>query len=449
MEKGTRRLVFKSSFGRMLLTMSTNIILAAFGLVTGSLAARFLGPTGRGELAVIQTWPTFLAGLAGLGLSDAVVYFSSKHSSQSGTFLATAVALSLMAALPAIIIGNLLLPLLLKAQTHQLILDTRLYLTLFIPLMATQGMLLHPLRGQNNFFVYNLLKILNAVGWFSVILIMPVFHIVNPNTFAYGYLAISGIIGILTWFIVRRYVGGPYVIKRDLWRPMLNYGLPSAISFIPQYANLRLDQLVMAMFLAPDRLGYYVVAVAWSGALLPVLNGIGAVLFPRVAMEGTVNGQVEALGQVARSGTFLSFLLSILLLIITPFGIRLLFGTAFEPSIEPAIILVFAANILSVINILEEGMRGLGNTKAILWSECVGVVVTVIGLIILLPRLEIIGAAIASFLGYCTILLALLFQLKKISQKPIGFFLWPKMVDLQRAEKQIETTIGVWIRKTT
>ena len=41
----------------ILLTMLANIGLILLGILTGSIAARLLGPSGRGELAAIQNWP--------------------------------------------------------------------------------------------------------------------------------------------------------------------------------------------------------------------------------------------------------------------------------------------------------------------------------------------------------------------------------------------------------
>src|SRR5713101_4590346 len=66
-----------SPFGsRILLTAGTNGLSAVLGITTGMLAARLLGPQGRGELAAIQTWPSFIATLAMLGLPEALVYYS-------------------------------------------------------------------------------------------------------------------------------------------------------------------------------------------------------------------------------------------------------------------------------------------------------------------------------------------------------------------------------------
>src|SRR2546427_9787609 len=71
-------------------TALTNAMLGAIGIVTGIIAARWLGPDGRGELAAIQMWPSAVASLAMIGLPEALVYLSAKHPSQSRRYLLTA-----------------------------------------------------------------------------------------------------------------------------------------------------------------------------------------------------------------------------------------------------------------------------------------------------------------------------------------------------------------------
>ena len=45
-------------------TAFTNGVLGAIGIATGVIAARWLGPEGRGELAAIHTGPSIMANLA-------------------------------------------------------------------------------------------------------------------------------------------------------------------------------------------------------------------------------------------------------------------------------------------------------------------------------------------------------------------------------------------------
>ncbi len=419
--------------GQVALTVGTNFGLAALGLITGSLVARLLGPEGRGELAAIQTWATFLALLASLGLPDAVVYFTGRTPAKSATYLTSAVVAMLLSAVPFALAGYLLMPIFLKAQFAAVIVAARWYLVAFVFLMATMGMLLHPLRGRNDFAVWNLLRILSIAAWLAVLIVAWLTGQATPAAVAAGYLISLVTVGLITFYVLKHRVPGPYALKPELWPSMLRYGLPSALSALPQTLNLRLDQMLMAAFLPASLLGYYSIAVAWSAAVSPMMQGIGAVLFPRVANENSTAEQIEVLGRGTRLGVLVAIVLSVIVLLVTPLGVRLIFGRAYVPAVPAALILVIAGGISGINLILEEGLRGLGHTKAVLWGESTGLVATAIGLALLLRPLLINGAAVASLLGYSVTAIALVFWLQRLTGQSTGFFVRPRSEDWQSA----------------
>jgi O-antigen/teichoic acid export membrane protein len=428
--------------GQVALTVGANFGLAALALVTGSLAARLLGPQGRGELAAIQTWAAFVALLASLGLPDAVVYFTGRTPTKSATYLTSAVAAMLLSAVPFALAGYLLMPILLKAQSATVIATAQWYLVAFVFLMATVGMLLHPLRGRNDFVVWNLLRILAIATWLVVLIVVWLTDKATPTAVAAGYLVSLVVVGSITLYVLKRRVPGPYALKLDLWPPMLRYGLPSALSALPQMLNLRLDQMLMAAFLPASLLGYYAVAVAWSAAVSPMMQGIGAVLFPRVAIQGSTAEQVDTLGRGTRLGVLVAVVLSVLLLLVTPLGLRLIFGRAYVPAIPAALILVFAGGISGVNLILEEGLRGLGHTKVVLWGESIGLVATAIGLALLLRPLLINGAAIASLIGYGVTSIALVFWLHRLTGLRSSYFVRPGAEDVRIVWQRVRRTVN-------
>src|SRR5919106_2179673 len=53
---------------------STSILVYVLSIGTGVMMARFLGPTGRGEVSAMMLWPALAAGLFTLGLRPALTY---------------------------------------------------------------------------------------------------------------------------------------------------------------------------------------------------------------------------------------------------------------------------------------------------------------------------------------------------------------------------------------
>ena len=411
------------------MTMGANIVLAILALVTGMLAARILGPTGRGTLAAIQIWPTFIAVIAMLGLPEAVVYFSSRDSDNAGQYLVTAISITLLVSIPFLLVSYLLLPLLLAAQSPGIINAARWYL-LLIPIYASVGMLLHPLRGRNDLMAWNILRLVTPVGWLFIIIAAISLNKKTPQWLASNYLIFLGILFIPLLLIIRHRIPGTFWPNRIFRKPMLKYGLPSMAGTVPQFLNLRMDQMLLAAIFPVRELGLYVVGVAWSGALAPLLTAIGAVGFPQIAAKRTDYAQKDLLATTIRLEFSICAHLALLTLALTPIAIPILFGSKFSPAIPAALVLVVAAAISNINIILEEGIRGYGQPKHILKAELCGLLITAISLLIFLRPLRIMGAALASLFGYSITTIVMLVKISHTTGYPISSLIWPNKSDI-------------------
>jgi O-antigen/teichoic acid export membrane protein len=237
---------------------------------------------------------------------------------------------------------------------------------------------------------------------------------------------------------------GRYIPKRfnpdtTQFRPMLAYGLPCVASNFPIVLNLRLDQMLMAGLLAPTALGLYVVAVAWSGAINPLMNAIGSVLFPKVAGHELERDRVRIFSRGSRLAALLALITTPILAAATPWGLVLFFGQSFRAAVVPALVLVPAGAVVALNAVIEDGFRGLGMPAAVLYSELVGLVVTVISLYLLLRPMGILGASIASLLGYSTVMIALLLQARWLTGESPASLLLPSTEELSAGMKQLAT----------
>jgi O-antigen/teichoic acid export membrane protein len=212
------------------------------------------------------------------------------------------------------------------------------------------------------------------------------------------------------------------------------------LSVLPNVLNLRLDQMLMAAFLPNRDLGLYVVAVSWSQLPAPALLALGTVLFPRVAAAEDAS-QVDLAARGMRMGTLLSVGLGLATLPLTPIAIPLLFHGDYRDAIPVALILVIAAAASSTNTIQQEAIRGLGKPSLVLRSQLYGLAVTVVALGALLGRFGIIGAAIASFLGYLTIAVSLAVQGAHLTGLPIRSLIVPQRGDVRALVDQSRTMV--------
>ena len=147
----------------------------------------------------------------------------------------------------------------------------------------------------------------------------------------------------------------------------------------------------MAAFLDGRTLGLYVVAVAWSGAAIPLLSAVGPVLFPTLSASLNVGEQRHRLARALRFTALGAGCLTIVVFTLTPIMIPLLFGEAYKAAVPAALVLVLASGLNGINLTLADGLRGLGRTRSILVSETLGLAVTCALLVVLLRRFRSMG----------------------------------------------------------
>jgi O-antigen/teichoic acid export membrane protein len=417
------------------LTAATNLALGIIGVFTGAIAARLLSPHGRGELAAIQTYPTLIGYLALLGTGQSVVYYSARDRARASRYLGCAIVISMASCLPLIGIVYLALPALLSAQSYSTVQAARWYLAV-VPLVALMSLWLFALRGLSEFVAWNVLRIAPVLAWLALLLFCWRLGINNPGSVAAGYLAILAALLIPIILVSKKYLNGSLVpVSGDL-KPMLIYGLPCVASTFPTVVNLRLDQMLMAAILSPVALGLYVAAVAWSGAINPLLNAVSSVLFPRIAGHDAQMDRMRSFSAGSRFAVLLALLITPVLAAATPWGIVLLFGRKFGAAVPAALILVPAGAVAAVNTVIEEGFRGLGMPTAPLYAQLSGMATTMVSLYFLLRPLGIVGASIASLLGYSTVTIALLFQARLLTGHSPAALLLPTAGELRAGIRQ-------------
>jgi len=186
-------------------------------------------------------------------------------------------------------------------------------------------------------------------------------------------------------------------------------GLPSALSTLPQFFNLRLDQMAVAAVLPTRQLGLYVTAVAWCASVSLLSSAFAVTVSPRIAAEAMESEKRLRFTRSIQGAAWLIAVPVAVLVPATPFGVTAVFGGAFEEAVLPAMVLVIAAGVNAFYTMLEELLRGFGRPDAALFAETVAVAAGLPALLLLLPMAGLMGASVASLVGYvaaATVLIA-------------------------------------------
>jgi O-antigen/teichoic acid export membrane protein len=393
-------------------TAFTNGVLGGLGIMGGVIAARLLGPDGRGELAAIQIWPSLLASLAMIGLPDAVVYFSAKYPSESKRYLAAAIVIVLIVMPAFVVAGYFLIPHIIPRQPPRIVKAARLYLML-MPIYALIGLPHQLLRGIQRYRMWNVMRVVPAAIWLAVLVVAVGLRINNPARITGLFLwLLAGAGPVLTWIVWSR-AAGPAAPTTSVITKLVKFGLPSASATLPQFFNLKLDQMMVAAYLPARELGVYVVALSW-GTCIPMLSSaLGTVVSTQIAAGSSATDRKHSFSHGVRNSTWMIATAVIVLAAATPVGISAVFGRAFQSAVTPAAILVVASGVNAFNGVVEELLRGYGRPAATLWAEGTAVMVGLPALLLLLPRAGLAGAAVASLVGYLTATIVLIIQSRR------------------------------------
>ncbi len=381
-------------------TLFTNLIIATFGLANSVLLSRWLGPAGRGEVAAAMLWPVLLVYLSSFGLIQSCMYFSALPNSEPQKVWGNASLMGVIQSVIAVCIGFFLMPLLLKSQTSDVIYASRMFL-IMIPLGILTQYGVSILQGRLQIRLFNLMRVIIPVGYLTGTL---TFFLTGQLTviniiFLHIFLNAISLFAIL-FSIVKIGLGLKLQTDVPLAKSMLKYGLKVNLGNITGLANLSMDQVLMAAFLAPVNLGIYVVAVSSATVLQMLPQSVQMVLSPSIAQRESSEERIDILKRVFRYYWMISLLACLGLAPIIYLGVPVVFGAGFKDATLPAEILLLGIFFVGAKEVLSNGAQALGDPMLGSKAQLIGFFVTVVLLCVLLPTMGIIGAAITTTAGY-------------------------------------------------
>jgi enterobacterial common antigen flippase len=376
------------------------------GVFTGITSARLLGPQGRGELAAITLWPLVLVLVASLGLNQAIVFHVGKRRFTLAEVWTATLALWLVQSLAVLAAGWALLPVVLRlygAETRHLVL-------IFLgcsPILMLAGYPANLAQGRLDLLSFSALRATPAVvyaGGLGVLMWRgnaSLRDVVGLQVAGFCLAAAAGL-----WLVFAGMRVG-FAWNRSACGDLLRFGSKSSLSSLAIYVNQRSDQLLLSLLVPARDLGLYVAAVALATA---------AGFFPQAVGAVTIATGANLEEQAARQMIGRSFRVTLAaltaacgaLFVICPWLIRLAYGPAFSPAATACRILLPGMIALGLNHVLHDGARALEQPLLPCYAEGVSIVITVAGLLLLVPRFGFLGAAIASTAAYTASLIVML-----------------------------------------
>lgn len=397
-------------FGRNLAALSV-IRFAGLGssFLAAVVAARLLDPVMFGAAGVGQSFAIMTAVVANGGLSMAAIYRLRRTGSvarEVGAMVGLAIPLTVLAAVIASV------GLTLGARAMGLPPDTGLIaavvtLTVTTVVADVSSSLLLGIGANAQFTVAEGLRYVATLPLVVVALILL------PS--AAGYLAASSAAMVMSALFalsaVRRSTGTirPRIELRT-WAETLGFGLRGQPGNVLQYVSLRIDLILVGAIAGLVPAAIYLVMTRIAEVPAQVANSATSFLFPAVARVGSSNRLTV---DVIRGIIVVVVVMSIGLAVVGPVLLPVVFGSPYDTGYPALLVLLLASIPLSYGRLLSGDIKGRGRPGLVSLASMVGVPITIIGDLLLVPRFGIVAAAVVSLVAYGTtaVTLALVYRL--------------------------------------
>jgi O-antigen/teichoic acid export membrane protein len=246
------------------------------------------------------------------------------------------------------------------------------------------------LQAWSRVIAQRLIPMVTGLAGYALLLLLDLF---TPASAAIVVLA-GGLMSVLP-FAPIAWRARPLRFRVKLAREALRFGGRALPITLSQLLNHRLDQFMMVALVSRRQLGLYAVAVTISGIAGMLASAMSTVLYPKLAAGENVD-----VARSLRRGLFGVASVCVLAAIVSPLLLPVAFGNAFADAVPMLLILLVASIPLAGVTILSAvltaGRRILGAGA----SEIVSLGITLVGLVLLLPPLGGVGAAIVSLVAY-------------------------------------------------
>lgn len=369
--------------------------------VASLLVARFGGAAVLGEYALLRVLPWLTGVVVSLGLPVASTYFIAGERGADPRLRPTLTALAVVGCALGALAWTALTPLLWRLffSSVPLRLVLAMAVTVATQLITVWGKAC--CQGAADMRGANLIILMEELLFLPVYVMALAFGLDGIRAVAVGMVgggvcAAAVAMGRLGW-------GGFF---RDRQRPsraiatqVSGYGARGQLGNLLWLVNLRLDFLILGALAGPAVLGVYAVASKFAELMRLPATAANYVLYPRFAAAQPSEAAAEAKWLLPRAAG-LTVLATPLLAITSAVVLPLAYGASFHAAVVPSCVLLVGLSVEGAAAVASAYLWGCGRPGANSVGMGIGVGVTVVLDVLLIPRYGALGAAITSSAAY-------------------------------------------------
>lgn len=395
--------------------------------------ARYLAPQQFGELNYLISLAALLAPISALGLNSIITREVVERPEKTNLIIGTCISLrffsSLVISVIAVVVSWFYFP---KEQWlgFAILLSGQIFQLLLVFDFWIQAELLNRTAAKARSFVLLFMSLVKLFGiWQGYTLIY--FIIATAIEMALSCIGLAMIFQLKTNAINKLKVNkieAEHLLKQSWW--LLLSGMAAII-------YLKIDQVMLGWLSSVQEVGIYAVAAKLSEVWYFFPIAIVASYFPQLISLRKNNNRAyqEQLQKLCDLLCMSAVVLALTTQLLASWGIPLLFGNEYAPSVNVLVIHIWAGVFIFMRALLSKWLISENLLKYSLLTQVLGAAMNILGNLILIPYYGAIGAAIATITGYTVASYVALFLHKdtwpmaKIMTKSLA---WPIRLVLYR-----------------
>jgi len=410
-------------------TFGTRLITLVFGLATGIITARALGPANRGVFGLVAMFPNSLVTLTKFGQGISAVYFIRREKEDASAVASNLVLIALVTAVALTLVTALLHRVLLDSILRGVPLWALFAVLPLLPTLLLESHLYGVLQATDRFRVYNTRLIAESIITLTgMALALLVFQ--QGLAGALG-VAVAVRLCMTLWVVATIHRSSPFSWRFDLplFGRMWRYGLKSHAHTIAAHFHFKADIYLVAYFLAPAEVAFYSIAARLAEHLLWFPQAVGMALFPRLAGSDPAEAHRMTAAAV-RQTLAVSLIPSVLLAASGRFLLTLWYGHEYAPAAAPLRWVCVGIVMMSLYVLLSRNFTSRNRQGINIFSAYLALGGNLLLNLLMIPRYGIVGAAMATACSYSVATVLLLVLFLRESQLPLSEVLLVKRSDI-------------------
>lgn len=399
----------KSTF----ITFLTNISIFLISVLNTIIMSRLLGTAGKGIVGIGNNIITFSTLILGLGIEASNIYFLGNKKEKTDSILGTNLIIAIFSSVVMLIIFTL--NKFFDFKIFGALGDPILILVfLTVPFALMKSFLINFLLGMQDVLSYNKLNLFDRIFTF-ILLVIGLSFFKTPFWAILPTLISTIIIVLIILNILLKKKKLHLKFDRKIFKPIIKYGLKNQLSNIVQLLNYRLDIFVITYFSTVSEVGIYSNAVALGETIWQVSGSISTIIYPLITNAKDKKSMKDFINRTTRITLYIGAVCCIILALISKPIILIMFGKDFLESAAALNWLLPGICFFSISKVLANYLAGIGKPEKNIVSSSVSCIFTVIFDFLLIPKIGIIGASIATTGSYVVSTIITLYYYTKLS----------------------------------